>query len=371
MGAMAFVQIRRSGGKLYGLPMALLEAMVIPAIAVYCAVVGALFVIVWACCYFPNDIRPDWPLVSIEALILLVAEVLVCRRLWNKLLGPPMTPDEVRALRRRQTLSAAVLVLLATATAAWYAWFPPPTYPLETRLVGAWEGSGDESVLTGPQVWMTFAANVQATFRHDLAYTWRQQNQPTLGKTTYPFPPEEAISDVVLQPWKHYPANEGDELRVILHLGEARIDFHGENEFTLTWKATGDITLGTPDSGVFEYKAPPQSPKVTGELTFHRVNRTSGASPRALAAWIFSGVAAISLALIVGLAIKGLVRRNRITAQQPERGPSARHFRSGPRHRQDQPLDRDPRPDCADTARLGQYPAAKELAHARRLFHSR
>ncbi len=37
--------------------------------------------------------------------------------------------------------------------------------------------------------------------------------------------------------------------------------------------------------------------------------------PRALAAWIFSGVAAISLALIVGLAIKGLVRRNRITAR--------------------------------------------------------
>ncbi len=41
LGAIAFTQIRRSDGKLYGLRMSLLEAMVIPAVVVYCAVVGA------------------------------------------------------------------------------------------------------------------------------------------------------------------------------------------------------------------------------------------------------------------------------------------------------------------------------------------
>jgi tRNA A-37 threonylcarbamoyl transferase component Bud32 len=89
LGAAAIGQIRRSGGKFYGLRLALLEALFCPAIALYCAAFGVLCAILMA----GNSAQPSWgaflALFAIMVLVVISAIVLIYWRLYTKLTRPP------------------------------------------------------------------------------------------------------------------------------------------------------------------------------------------------------------------------------------------------------------------------------------------
>ncbi len=94
LGAAAIGQIRRSGGKFYGLRLALLEALFCPAIALYCAAFGVLGGILMAS-YSPEPPRGMFELLFAIMVIAVVAVVaLVYWRLLRRLTRSPNGPGE-------------------------------------------------------------------------------------------------------------------------------------------------------------------------------------------------------------------------------------------------------------------------------------
>src|SRR5271154_5150809 len=92
----------------------------------------------------------------------------------------------------RKKLAIGVgLVSLGAVVAVWLLWFPPWATPLAKRLVGKWEGtgqvSGDFSLDVKPDPEhdvrggkssgkVTSAATVQAEFKPDGTYTWKEHH---------------------------------------------------------------------------------------------------------------------------------------------------------------------------------------------------
>ena len=89
LGAAAIGQIRRSGGKFYGLRLALLQALFCPAIALYCAAFGAVSAILMAC-YYPNPPPGVFAILYAVMLCAVIATIaLTYWRLWRKLKQSP------------------------------------------------------------------------------------------------------------------------------------------------------------------------------------------------------------------------------------------------------------------------------------------
>jgi hypothetical protein len=219
-----------------------------------------------------------------------------------------------KRLGTKPLFAAAVLVLLGSSVAAWYAWYPLWTYPLSTRLLGAWdgacEGSGSWNMDVKPDskrgipggktsALTRWTCTAHVVFKHDGTYSWSGQNVSDDGmKLGITFPGDQSPP----AQWK-VVGEKGTELRVEIFLGEATLEFHGEDEFTM---------------------AMPNSPNAAdGEFTFHRADKSGRAKPNPLAGSIFSGVAVLSLALILGMAIGGRGRRNREVAHLTGVAPRA------------------------------------------------
>jgi hypothetical protein len=96
LGAAAIGQIRRSGGKFYGVGLALVEAMVCPAIALYCAAFGVLALVIMALPKPENAQSAIFPpLFGVMVLVLIVAVFFIYWRLWRKLTRSPNEPRAV------------------------------------------------------------------------------------------------------------------------------------------------------------------------------------------------------------------------------------------------------------------------------------
>ncbi|MGA2259012.1 MAG: hypothetical protein ABSG53_30445 [Thermoguttaceae bacterium] len=93
LGAIAIRQIRRSNGRLYGLRLALLEALFYPALVVDCGVCGMLSVLILGLIttLWPHP-APLWAIeplmIAFELILVVVADVLVYKWLRRKLKRP-------------------------------------------------------------------------------------------------------------------------------------------------------------------------------------------------------------------------------------------------------------------------------------------
>ncbi len=99
LGAMAIRQIRRSDGKLYGLRLALLEAMFCPAIARYCAAFGVLALVIMALPK-PENARMALfpPLFGMMVIAVIIAVVIIYWRLWKRFKSPPSDSRVIKAV---------------------------------------------------------------------------------------------------------------------------------------------------------------------------------------------------------------------------------------------------------------------------------
>ena len=89
LGTIAIVQVRRSGGTLYGLRLALLEALFCPAIVLHCAAFGVLAALLMAWC--GSELRETaLPLLyALTVFVVIVAVTFTYWWLWRKLKRPP------------------------------------------------------------------------------------------------------------------------------------------------------------------------------------------------------------------------------------------------------------------------------------------
>src|SRR5262249_52965700 len=136
----------------------------------------------------------------------------------------------------------------------WLIWFRPSTSSvLEKRLLGTWEGSGkvsgELSVAPGEGVpggtsSVTTTCTVQAEFKPDGTYTWKEQHKGDGISMNFWVPKEEGPP----ARWEVVGA-QGNKLTVRIHNGEVVFDFQDENAFTMNL---------------------PESAKASGTLAFRR-----------------------------------------------------------------------------------------------------
>jgi hypothetical protein len=162
-------------------------------------------------------------------------------------------------MKRRTKLLLGTLALLAVGAglAAWLVWFPPWATPLERRLLGAWEGTGEvsgefsldvkpdpERPVPGGKVsgMVTSACTVQAEFKPDGTYTWNEQHQGDGISMNFWVPKEDASP----ARWEVVDS-QGNKLTVRIHSGEVVFHFQGKDAFTMTLpesaKASGTIAF--------------------------------------------------------------------------------------------------------------------------------
>jgi REP element-mobilizing transposase RayT len=153
--------------------------------------------------------------------------------------------------RMKPLLLIATLLLLGVGMAVWLIWWPPWTSALEKRLLGSWEGSGkvlgELSIAPGKGVpGGTFSVSttctVQAEFKPDGTYTWKEQHQGDGISMNFWVPKEDASP----ARWEVVGA-QGNKLTVRLHSGEVVFDFQGANAFAMNLpesaKASGTIAF--------------------------------------------------------------------------------------------------------------------------------
>ena len=157
-------------------------------------------------------------------------------------------------MRRRTKLLLFLTTSLASAggLAVWLIWFrPSASSVLEKRLLGSWEGSGkvsgELSVAPGQGVpggtsWVTTTCTVQAEFKRDGTYTWKEHHQGDGISMNFWVPKE----DTSPARWEVVGA-QGNKLTVRTHSGEVVFEFQGDDAFTLNLpepaKASGTITF--------------------------------------------------------------------------------------------------------------------------------
>ena len=165
-------------------------------------------------------------------------------------------------MQRKTTLllAAATLLVIAAGVSVWLVWFPPRAEPLEKRLLGAWDGTGEVSAessfdmkpspeqgIAGAK-WsgtLTTACTVQAEFRQDGTYTWKEQHRAGDRNSKMSF--EVALPrDGEQARWKVVRA-EGDKLTIQTHLGDVVFAFQGRDAFTMTFpesmKSSGTVAF--------------------------------------------------------------------------------------------------------------------------------
>ena len=165
-------------------------------------------------------------------------------------------------MKRRTKLLMGILALLVVGcgVAAWLAWFPPWAAPLERKLLGAWEGTGEVSgewsidVKPDPEHGVeggkasgraTSACTARAEFKPDGTYTWQEHQQGGGISFDFSLPKDGGPA----ARWEVVRAR-GSELTIRIHAGEAVFDFQGENAFKMTL---------------------PESAQASGTYTFRRV----------------------------------------------------------------------------------------------------
>jgi hypothetical protein len=163
-------------------------------------------------------------------------------------------------MRRRTTILLFLTALLAIGSglAVWLVWFrPSASSDLEKRLLGSWEGSGKVSGelsiapaqgVPGGTDTVSTTCTVQAEFKRDGTYTWKEQHQGDGISMNFWVPKEEGPP----ARWEVVGA-QGNKLKVRIHAGEVVFDFQDENAFTMSL---------------------PESAKAIGTLAFRRL-RTS------------------------------------------------------------------------------------------------
>ena len=122
---------------------------------------------------------------------------------------------------------------------------------LAKRLLGSWEGggkvSGELSIapaqgVPGGTASVATTCTVQAEFKADGTYTWREQHQGDGIGMNFWVPKEDGPP----ARWEVVGA-EGNKLTVRMHSGEVVFDFQDENAFTMNLpesvKASGTITF--------------------------------------------------------------------------------------------------------------------------------
>jgi hypothetical protein len=164
-------------------------------------------------------------------------------------------------MRRRAKLLLFLLALVGTGVGVtvWLVWFRPSTASaLEKRLPGTWEGSGKVSGemsidpapgVPGGTATVDTTCTVQAEFKADGTYTWKERHQGDVISMNFWVPKE----DDPPARWEVLGA-QGNQLKVRIHSGEVVFDFQDENAFTMNLpesaKATG--TLAFRRSGTFK-----------------------------------------------------------------------------------------------------------------------
>jgi hypothetical protein len=158
--------------------------------------------------------------------------------------------------RTKLLLAASTLLAIGMGIGVWLAFFPPWASPaLEKRLLGSWEGSGKVSgdmsidippgqaipaVKTTDKV--TTACAVQAEFKPDGTYTWKEQHQGEGISMNFWVPKEDGPP----ARWEVVGA-QGNSLTVRIHSGEVVFAFQDENSFTMSLpesaKGSGTITF--------------------------------------------------------------------------------------------------------------------------------
>src|SRR5262249_49432445 len=161
--------------------------------------------------------------------------------------------------RSTKRLLTAVIAAIVTGLAAWMVWLLWPT-PLEKRLVGTWDGTGqltgewsldvkpdlEQGVPGGKAAGeMTSPCTVVAEFRPDGTYIWREHQQGGGMRVNLWFPQEGAPP-----PRWEVVRSRGNRLTVRIHLGEVVFEFRGNDAFTMDWpesaKADGAISFRRP-----------------------------------------------------------------------------------------------------------------------------
>src|SRR5262249_26020401 len=150
-------------------------------------------------------------------------------------------------------LCIASLLSIGIGVAVWLVWWPPwVSSALEKRLPGRWEGRGtvsgemtigaSERVPGGTTSIITTTCTIDAEFKPDGTYTWKEQHQGDVVSMSFWVPKEDASP----ARWGVVGA-QGNELTVRIHSGEVVFDFQGEDAFTMnvpeSAKATGTITF--------------------------------------------------------------------------------------------------------------------------------
>jgi hypothetical protein len=160
--------------------------------------------------------------------------------------------------RTKLLLILTALLAIAGGLAVWLFWFrPSASSVLEKRLLGTWEGSGKVSGelgiapapgIPGGTVTVTTTCTVQAEFKADGTYTWKEQHQGDGIRVNFWAPKEDGPP----ARWEVVGA-QGNELTVRIHSGEVVLEFQDENAFTMNLpeaaKASGTLAfrrLGTP-----------------------------------------------------------------------------------------------------------------------------
>ena len=154
--------------------------------------------------------------------------------------------------RARLLLPIATLLLIGVGVVVWLVWRPPwVASALEKHLLGSWEGCGQvsgEMSLTpaqgvpGGTASVTTTCTVQAEFKPDGTYTWKEQHQGDGISMSFWVPKEDASP----ARWEVVGA-QGNELTVRIHSGEVVFRFQDKDAFTMTLpesaEASGTITF--------------------------------------------------------------------------------------------------------------------------------
>jgi hypothetical protein len=154
--------------------------------------------------------------------------------------------------RMKPLLLIATVLLVGVGVAVWLVWRPPwMSSALEKRLLGSWEGSGtvsgELSIAPGNGVpggtsSVTTTCTVQAEFKPDGTYTWKEQHQGEGISMNFWVPKEDASP----ARWEVLGA-QGNKLTVRIHSGEVVFDFQGDSAFTMNLpgsaKASGTIAF--------------------------------------------------------------------------------------------------------------------------------
>jgi hypothetical protein len=165
-----------------------------------------------------------------------------------------MTTGEAMMRRTKFLVGATTFLVVVLGVAALVMWFRPGQRSLEKRLIGAWAGtgsfSGDWSIGVQPKPEqgipggnasgrMTTSATVEAEFKSDGTYIWREHLEGS-GIHMDISLPKDADS---LAHWEVVSA-KGDKLTVRIHFGDVACDFQGENAFTMNLPESAKVGDG-------------------------------------------------------------------------------------------------------------------------------